>query len=238
MAKFCGNCGAASDDNAKMCGNCGAPFAESKNGVGAILSKIPGVNDINIKPEQKELITKIVKIAIPAVAALVVVLIVIFAAIVPNTGAQGAMKKYFKALAKADTATIVEMMPAKYTSDEDEDLGEYLDEYFEYTQEDLEDKYGEYKYKVKDVKAKKLDKDDLEDYQDAYDELVDFSEEYGDGEFEAPKITAGYKIKCDLEIKGDKKDKDGKCTVIMLKENGKWVVYDVSTSVPGADIDF
>lgn len=239
MAKFCGNCGAASDDNAKMCGNCGAPFAASKSGVGDILSKIPGVNDINIKPEQKALITKIAKIAIPAVAALIVVLIVIFGIIVPNTGAQGAMKKYFKALANADSAAIVDMLPAYLTSEAvvgDDDLAEYLDTYFEETQENLEDKYGEYKYKVKDVNAKKLDKDDLEDYEDKYDSLVD-RYDGSETEFEAPKISAGYKIKCELEIKGDKKDKDGKCTVIMLKENGKWVVYDVSSSVPGAEID-
>lgn len=236
MAKFCGNCGAQSEDNAKMCGNCGAPFAESQNGVGNILSKIPGVNDINIKPEQKDLIMKIAKIAVPVIAAVAVVLIVVFAAIVPNTGAQGAMKKYFKALANSDSATIVELMPARDTSEAilgDDDLAEYLDEYFEYSQENLDKKYGEYKYKVKDVNAKKLDKDDIEDYEEAYDEIVDYNEE-----FEAPKITGGYKIKCELELKGDKKDKDGKCTVIMLKEDGKWVVWSVSTEVPGAEIDF
>lgn len=235
MAKFCGNCGAASEDNAKMCGNCGAPFAETKNGVNDLLAKIPGVNDI--KPEQKELITKIAKIAIPAIVGIIAVLIVIFKIIVPNTGAQGAMKKYFKALSNADSATVIELLPARDISDaiigEDFDMTEALDEYFEYAQEDIEKKYGNYKYKIKDVNAKKLDKDDLEDYEEAYDEIVD---EYED--FESPKITAGYKIKCELVLKGEKKDKDAKCTVYMLKEDGKWVVWSVSSDVPGAEFDF
>ena len=236
MAKFCGNCGAQSEDNAKMCGNCGAPFAESQNGVGNILSKIPGVNDINIKPEQKDLIMKIAKIAVPVIAAVAVVLIVVFAAIVPNTGAQGAMKKYFKALSNADSATIIELLPARYSSDAitDEDyLAEAIGYFFEYTQENIEKKFGDYKYKVKDVNAKKLDKDDLEDYEEAYDELVD---DYED--FESPKITAGYKIKCELVLKGEKKDKDAKCTVYMIKEDGKWVVWSVSSDVPGAEVSW
>ena len=237
MAKFCGNCGAASEDNAKMCGNCGAPFAESKNGVSDLLAKIPGVNDINIKPEQKELITKYAKLAAPILVGIIAVLIVIFKIIVPNTGAQGAMKKYFKALAKSDSATIVELLPAKYTSEaingEDFDMVEALDEYFEYAQEDVEKKFGEYKYKVKDVKVKKLDKDDLEDYEEEYDNIVD---NYDD--FESPKISAGYKIKCELVLKGEKKDKDAKCTVYMIKENGNWVVWSVITDVPGAELDY
>lgn len=239
MAKFCGNCGAASDDSANACGNCGAPFATatSKGGVSDILAKIPGVNDI--KPEQKALIMKIAKIAVPAVAALVIVLIVIFGFITPNTGAEGAMKKYFKAVQTGDSAAIAEMLPARYKSEgiygDSYDPEEILDSFFEEADgnslEAIEKKYGEgYKYKVKDVDAKKLDKDDLEDYEDIYDELVD---EYED--FEAPEISAGYKIKCELVLKGDKKDRDGKCTVYMIKEDGKWVIWRIETEVPGAN---
>lgn len=238
MAKFCGNCGAASDDSANVCGNCGAPFATaSKGGVGNILAKIPGVNDI--KPEQKALVMKIAKIAVPAVAALAVVLIVIFCFITPNTGARGAMKKYFKAVQNGDSAAIVEMLPAYYTSedifgdeyDPEEELDSFFEESESNSQEAIEKKYGEgYKYKIKDMNVKKLDKDDLEDYEDQYDKIVDANED-----FEAPEISAGYKIKFELVLKGDKKDKDAKCTVYMIKEDGKWVVWSVDTSVPGAD---
>lgn len=239
MAKFCGNCGAASDDNANVCGNCGAPFATSsaKGGVGDLLAKIPGMNDI--KPEQKALITKIAKIAIPAIAGVIVLLIVIFGFVTPNTGARGAMKKYFKAVQKGDSAAIVEMLPAYYKSEdlfgEDYDPEKELDDFFEDSDgnsvDSLEKKYGEgYKYKIKDMDVKKLDDDDLEDYEDLYDALVDANDD-----FEAPEISAGYKIKFELVLKGDKKDKDAKCTVYMIKEDGKWVVWDVETSVPGAD---
>lgn len=242
MAKFCGNCGAASDDNANVCGNCGAPFAAAKSGAGNILSKIPGVNDINIKPEQKALIMKIAKIAVPAVAALALVLIIVFCAIVPNTGAQGAVKKYFKALEKADAAAIVEMLPAKFTSEdihgEDYDPEEIIEKYFDdksdYADEkysDIEDKYGEgYKYKIKDVDVKKLDKSEIADeIKDVYDLYEDKYED-----FSQPKVTAAYKIKFELVIKGDGRDKDAKCTMYMVKEEGDWKIWSISsTSVPG-----
>ena len=78
-----------------------------------------------------------------------------------------------------------------------------------------------------------IDKDDLEDYEEEYDNIVD---NYDD--FESPKISAGYKIKCELVLKGEKKDKDAKCTVYMIKENGNWVVWSVSTDVPGAELDY
>lgn len=54
MSKFCGNCGAPSDDNAMVCGNCGAPFASAQQPVqqnfnpapasAAINKNIPGVS--------------------------------------------------------------------------------------------------------------------------------------------------------------------------------------------------
>ncbi len=246
MAKFCGNCGAASDDNANVCGNCGAPFAAAKSGAGNILSKIPGVNDINIKPEQKALIMKIAKIAVPAVAALALVLIIVFCAIVPNTGAQGAVKKYFKALEKGDASAIVAMLPAKFTSEdihgEKYDAEEIIAEYFdderkvddkEYS--DIEDKYGEgYKYKIKDVKVKKLDKSDLADMvKDQYNAYEDACEE-ADKDFSAPEVKQGYRIKFELVLKGDDREKDATCTMYMVKEEGKWVIWDMSTTVPGA----
>lgn len=242
MAKFCGNCGAVSDDNANVCGNCGAPFATvNVGGTNDVFSKIPGVN--GMKPEQKALVMKIAKFAIPAVAALVVVLVLVFAVIVPNTGARGALKKYFKAVQEGDSATIAEMLPAKYTSDElhgeTYDPSDKMDkQYFENENSAnatsaIEKKFGEgYKYKIKDMKIKKLDKDDLEDYEEIYDNLVD---NHKDKDFEAPGISAGYKLKFELVLKGDKKDKDAKCTVYMIKEDGNWVVWSVDTTVPGAD---
>lgn len=229
MAKFCGNCGAASDDNANICGNCGAPFAASKNGAGNILSKIPGVSNININSDQKALITKIAKIAVPAIAAIVAVIIVITCLIIPHTGAQGAMRKYFKAVQNADASAIAEFVPAAIANRDN--FEESLDEELDLIQETIEDRYGEgYKYKFKDVKAKKLDKDDLEEYEEDYDEIKKYNKD-----LEVPEISAGYRIKCELVLKGDKRDKDGKCTVIMLKEDGKWVVWSVDTQVPVID---
>lgn len=236
MAKFCGNCGAQSDDNAKMCGNCGAPFAESKSGAGNILSKIPGVNDLNIKPEQKEQIVKIAKIAVPAAAALVVVLILIFGIIVPNTGAQKAVKDYFKAFQKGEAATIVEYLPAAASAylDEDEDIKDGVKEAVDLSIENLNDKYGEgFKFKVKNVEKEKLDEDDLDDVRDAYDELSDMLDKYSeDNSFETPEIKSGYKFEFELVLKGDKRDKTEDCEITMIKEDGKWVIYEIDTDMP------
>lgn len=241
MAKFCGNCGAQCDDSVKICGNCGAPFAEPETNSGNILSKIPNIGNLdlknlNIKPEMKDQATKIAKIAAPVAAGIVVLLILIFAIIVPNTGAQKAVKNYFKAFQKGESATIVEFLPASASaySDEDENIKDIVDSAMELSVENLNDKYGEgFKFKLKNVEKEKLDEDDLDDIRDDYDELSDMLDVYDeDNSFETPEIKAGYKFEFELVLKGDKREKTEDCEMTMIKENGKWVIYEIDTDMP------
>lgn len=245
MSKFCGNCGALCDDSVKICGNCGAPFAEPETNSGNILSKIPNINNINldnlkninIKPEMKDQATKIAKIALPAVAGVVALLVIIFAIIVPNTGAQKAVKDYFKAFQKGESAKIVEYLPVSASAylSEDENLMDMLDATLELSIDDLNGKYGEgFKFKVKKVEKEKLDEDDLDDIRDAYDEIADGLKAFNaDSDFETPEIKAGYKFEFELVLKGDKREKTEDCEMTMIKENGKWVIYEMDTDMPG-----
>lgn len=221
MAKFCGNCGAASDDNANICGNCGAPFAASKSGAGNILSKIPGVSNININSEQKDLITKIAKIAVPAIAGLVAVLVLIFAIIVPNTGARGAVKKYFKAIVKEDVKAYIELMPeinkVNYEENESMNLEDDIEDYLKEEKDYLEDEYGK---NVK-IKIKVTEVDELSNKRkDAIEEEYERTEGVSKGDFED-----AVEVEFDITIKGkdDKDEGDGK--VIVIKEEGKWKIW-------------
>ncbi len=228
MAKFCGNCGTQSDDNAMVCGNCGAPFAEEANGTGKdILSKIPGVNDMS--DEQKKKIFGILKIAVPAVLAVVLVLVVIFAGIVPNVGYKGTAKKFFKAVQNEDGEAFVELMPAAekieddYYLDEDQDFDEYLKEEAEDTcallLEYFEDDYGnDIKFSIKDIQADELKNSEAREIKDYYKENEDLD-----------NIELGekfYELELEIQVKGsDDKDTED-FVLVLIEEDGDWKVWD------------
>lgn len=226
MAKFCGNCGAASDDSANVCGNCGAPFAAaSKGGANDILAKIPGVN--NMKPEQKDQVMKIAKIAVPAVAAVVVVLILIFGIIVPNTGARGAVKKYFKAIQKTNVEDYIELMPemrqAIYKLDEDSSIEDEVEELLKDELDDLEDDYGKnVKIKIKITEVDDMKNKTLKSIEESY-EL--------DEDLKGVDIEEGKEIDFDITIKGKEDDDDGDGTIYLIKEDGKWKVWNYELDI-------
>lgn len=222
MAKFCGNCGAASDDNANVCGNCGAPFAASKSGVGDIFAKIPGVNNINIKPEQKAQITKIAKIAVPAVAGLVVILILIFGIIVPNTGARGAVKQYFAAIQKCDAEKYIKYMPEMdqldYKDNEDTSIEEEIEDLLSERQDGMEDEYGDnVKYKIKVTKVDDLSKKKFKAIKETYKNNEDL---------DGIELDKAVEVDFDITIKGKDDDDEGDGSVIVIKEDGKWKVFE------------
>lgn len=212
MAKFCGNCGAASADNAAVCGNCGAPFtADNAAAAAAPKNDASGAND-----SKQALIKKIGMIAIPVVA-IIVVLAIIFGAIVPNVGYKGTINKFLNAIEDEDVEKYMEYV-ASYKFDNNNDADDAVEDDLKDWLEDLEYEYGEnIKISIKVVDSDKLTEDRLEDIQDRYDD----SEDCDDME-----ITKGYDVLVDLTVKGKDMDRESeKMNFIVIKEDGKWKIW-------------
>lgn len=152
----------------------------------------------------------------------------------PSAAAVDVFEEYLDAMADFDSEAVAAFLPANLTSDaiNDFNLIDLLDASFEENGDSLSKKYGEHNYYISDVDTEKFDDEELEYYEEFYDAYVDY---YAD--FSTPEMTDGYKIKCKLELKGEKNDKSGDCTAIVIKEDGKWVIWSVDTVVPGAKID-
>lgn len=211
MAKFCGNCGAASADNAAVCGNCGAPFTADNAAAAAPKNDASGAND-----SKQALIKKIGMIAIPVVA-IIVVLAIIFGAIVPNVGYKGTINKFLNAIEDEDVEKYMEYV-ASYKFDNNNDADDAVEDDLKEWLEDLEYEYGEnIKISIKVVDSDKLTEDRLEDIQDRYDD----SEDCDDME-----ITKGYDVLVDLTVKGKDMDRETeKMNFIVIKEDGKWKIW-------------
>lgn len=212
MAKFCGNCGAASADNAAVCGNCGAPFTADNAAAAAPKNDASGAND-----SKQALIKKIGMIAIPVVA-IIVVLAIIFGAIVPNVGYKGTINKFLNAIEDEDVEKYMEYV-ASYKFDNNNDADDAVEDDLKDWLEDLEYEYGEnVKISIKVVDSDKLTEDRLEDIQDLYDD----SEDCDDME-----ITKGYDVLVDLTVKGKDMDRETeKVNFIVIKEDGKWKIWN------------
>lgn len=222
MAKFCGNCGAASADNAMVCGNCGAPFAAAPVASSAapaapkkdLFASIPGFDKLD--DAKKALVKKIAMIAVPVVAV-ILVLVIVFGAIVPNAGYKGTIKKFLNAIEDQNVEKYMEYSNS-YDFDGDYYDDDYVEDYLDDLYEDLEYKYGEnikLSYKIED--CDKLTEDRLDDIQERYDD----SEDCDDIE-----IEKGYDITGTLTIKGKDMDRDyEEMSFILIKEDGKWKIW-------------
>ncbi len=222
MAKFCGVCGAASADNAYVCGNCGAPFETAPEAPAAapaapkkdIFSNIPGFDKLD--DAKKALVKKIGMIAVPAIAV-ILVLIIIFGAIVPNVGYKGTINKFLNAIEDQDVEKFMELYNS-YEFDDWDDADEGVENELEELIEELEYTYGEkikLSFKIED--CDKLTEDRLDDIQDSYDD----SEDCDDME-----ISKGYDITGTLTIKGKDMDRDiENVDFILIKEDGKWKIW-------------
>lgn len=216
MAKFCSNCSAASADDAQVCGICGTPFTTAPVEQAAPTKKNP-LAGIKLDDAKKAELMKYGKFAVPVVAV-ILVLIIIFAAIVPNVGYKSTINKFLNAIEKADAEKYMEYCNS-YKFDNnyyDEDyIEDMLDKYIEL----YELQYGEnikLSFKVED--CDKLTEDILEEIQDSYEN----SEDCDDME-----ITKGYDIIGTLTIKGKDMDRDFEnISFVLIKEDGKWKIWD------------
>lgn len=136
-----------------------------------------------------------------------------------SSSAEGAVKKYFKAIEETDVDTYIDLMPStqkhfykKYYSNTIETQAESeLEQYLE----DMEAYYGEdLKLTVSDMEVTDMTEDELEEIKDDY-------ARNGGGE---ENVEDGVKIEFDLDAEGDKGEGNGHGEANVIKEDGKWKI--------------
>lgn len=229
MAKYCGNCGAAANDNDRICGNCGAPLpnvpAQTYNAPVQTYNNAPATGYNNAPatgygnptygapngdilggnaykpPMAPEKKQKIIKFgAIGAVLAVLIVIVSIF--IAKGSGYKGALKKYMNAMEKGNWSKFkqVSLLASEGVIDQDE---------FEEKAEDIKS----IKYKIK--KTEKIDKDDLEEINESLKFMgVDKT------------IKKGYVVTVEITTKTDDGEtEEDTVEMYAAKIGGKWKVF-------------
>ncbi len=208
MARFCGNCGSAVDDNAKVCGSCGTPL-EANN---KVVSKIPGVQYID--PEKKAKTAKKVKTFF-GLAALIIVAVIVFNIVSGFVGYKGAVRKIMNAYEDYDIDTIVSMSSDYYYCMTDEN---YVEEYFgDIISEDLDDfeEYSghNYKFSYEITDSYKMAEHKLDDLLDS----LSYYEE-----FDADIIDKVMVVEIEVVAKSKNNNYTKDLTLTLTKESGSW----------------
>ena len=187
-----------------------------------IISKIPVLKDM--KPEQ---LKKIGRIALLAVAAVVVLVVIIGAIASAGSGAKGALKKYFSAVEKENYKKYISVMSEGekklYNLTDEEALEIEIEDELKNRIDNLEDKYGK---NVK-IKIKVTDKDDmttkaLNVIRNTYALSVDLEE---------IEIKKGVELDFEVTIKGKDEKAEGEGSAYVIKEDGKWKVYEIQMDI-------
>lgn len=95
---------------------------------------------------------------------------------------------------------------------------DYFDEYAKQLKEEAEDQYGEnlrITYKVKN--KEKVDEEDLKHYERDYESDYDVD----------ITMSEGYELETNVKMKGDDDSEEDDMTFIVVKIDGKWVIYDI-----------
>ncbi len=215
MANYCSNCGVPVNPDALACGNCGAALT---SGSGKVFD--PEALKLLIN-RNKTKIMSIARIAVPAVAALIV-LVIIICAIAANSGAKGAAKKYFKAIQKQNVEDYIELMPANsklyYASEED--LYDDVEDSLATTMDYLETEYGKnVKFKIKNIEKDELTNKRFKLITSAYSV---------NDTLKAIEIEKAYEVEFELSVKGKDDDDKSDASLVLIKEDGDWKVYEAS----------
>lgn len=223
---FCTKCGNNNPDGAPFCTSCGAPLnvteAQAAGGSSMADKMPPQVNDFINKMKNAD--SNLYKMVGAGVAALVVLIIVI-SVIVSNTGINGTVNKFEKALKRGDMESLAEVaFPKSYINDviiEDQydgDKGEYkedMKEAKENYKEAMKDSDSKIVY-IKKTKVKKVDKDEKEELIEQIEEAYDID------------VKDVREVK--LKIKG-KEDGDTEIDTqefTFYKSGAKWYIYGAS----------
>lgn len=219
MSKFCGNCGAQMEDSARICGNCGTPFEGVEKNAVPNTFKVPKESKMTL--EKKAKIKK--GITLTVILAVVVVVAIIALNIVSNfVGYKGTLRKAVKAVNDYDIETILDVSSEiKYVSTYDDpfeieeaildEVSADLDYY-----ESLVGHDPKISYKIK------------ESYKFSERKLQGFIEELERNySYESYNIEDVVQVDLEIEVTGSNKRKEyNSVTLYMIKENGKWDVFN------------
>jgi uncharacterized membrane protein YvbJ len=235
MAKICDICGYQSAENATECENCGAPFIsvqpetiEKPEKVEEKKKKNPlaGISfPKKFKPEQiAKLLKKYFPAAAIAVAALVLIIII---ALASGSGPKKALEKYFTAVEKENVNKYISLMTEgekKLYNVIDEDALEIeIEDELKNRMDNLEDKYGKkVKFKIKVTDKDEMTTKSLNVIRDAYKLSADLAE---------VEIKKGIELEFDIVIKGKDEKVEGEGTAYVIKEDGKWKIYEIELNV-------
>lgn len=210
MARFCSNCGAQLEDEDKVCGNCGQ--ACSKIGGGA-LNQGKKKKDRSGKKRVKGK-TIFILIVLLIVLAIVVKIVSSF------IGYRGVLRKTMKAFEDYDMDTLEflasDINQCGMFGEDTEDyfsniVSEQLDLYESTVGHDLKISYEVNEiYELPERKLEKM----FENLEKEYD-------------YDTSGIEKVMVVDMTITTKGSKKTENwGKDTLLLLKENGEWQVYD------------
>lgn len=218
MAKFCGNCGTQLDDSARVCGNCGTPLANSNNGA---TDNIPGVEYGD--PAKKAKQSKIIKLGV-ALVALIVVTVIVINIVSGFVGYKGMVRKFMAAYEDYDVDALASM-----TSDLRLDVfDKYGDDYYEDYYENIiynaldyfEEEVGhDFKLSYKITDAYKMTERKVDKMFEVAEEYVEDPEDYG--------ISEVMSIELEVTAKSGKKTETKDLELCIVKESGKWKLYDI-----------
>lgn len=190
---------------------------EKKN----LLSKIPVLKDMN--PGQ---LKKYGVIAAAAVVLLVVIIVVI-SAIASGSGAKGALKTYFKSVENENFKKYISVMSEGekklYNLVDDEALEIEIEDELKNRMDNLEDKYGKnVKFKIKVTDKDEMTTKSLNVIRNAYSLSNDLAE---------VEVKKGVELDFEIEIKGKEESAEGFGSALVIKEDGKWKVYEIELNV-------
>lgn len=176
-----------------------------------------------MKPEQ----LKKIGVAAAAAVAVLVVIIVIISAIASGSGAKGALKTYFKAVENENFKKYISVMSEGekklYNVADEEALEIEIEDELKNRMDNLEDKYGKnVKYKIKVTDKDEMTTKSLNVIRNAYSLSNDLAE---------VEIKKGVELDFEIEIKGKEESAEGSGSALIVKEDGKWKVYEIELNI-------
>lgn len=140
---------------------------------------------------------------------------------------EGALKAYFKAFETTDTDTYIDLMPelkqAIYNLDENNSIEEEVEEDLKNTLDYYEDEYGKnVKFSLNNIESEEMSGKKLKTIQEAY---------ANDSDLNDIEIEEGAEVDFELSIEGDDGSDKGDGTAYVIKENGKWKVYNLDLDI-------
>lgn len=225
MAKYCMKCGFKTSDETKICSVCGFVFPTPRPTAKDILARLSSLKKLS--PDTKVIASRFNKLVLPLVAVAALILVFLFGIIVPNTGAKGALRKYFSAMEKQNVKKYIDVMPEGekqiYDIVEGTKLEEEVEEKLSEEIEKLEELYGN-NVKI-DIKITKVDDMTVKELK-----LIKSTYKL-DEDLERIEIEEGVEIDFDIEYKGKDDSDKGEGVACLIKEDGKWKVYEVDTDI-------